>query len=188
MVCFTDSVCLKRDHSFPRLSRILFWSLPAAPHESIEQPVLIPEATANFFSVLTFGWLTSLMTLGYSRPLEASDLYILQDSRSSSKMAAAINESYDCRVKVAAEYNARLERGEISPGLKALWWTIKGNRKEREKKWREIDGKKRASLTWAMSDSVKWWFWSAGILKIIADTVQITSPLVVKVWVVSIPG
>ncbi|KAM6504240.1 ATP-binding cassette transporter YOR1 [Amanita muscaria] len=120
------------------------------------------------------------MTLGHSRPLEASDLYKLQDNRSSSKIAAAINESYNRRAKVAAEYNARLERGEISPGLKAFWWTIRGNRKERERKWREIDGKKSASLIWAMNDSVKWWFWSAGILKIIADTAQITSPLVVK--------
>ncbi|KIL59921.1 hypothetical protein M378DRAFT_26751 [Amanita muscaria Koide BX008] len=124
--------------------------------------------------------MTSLLTLGYSRPLEAPDLYKLQDSRSSSKIAAAINESYDRRAKVAAEYNARLERGEISPGLKVLWWTIRGNRKERERKWREIDGKKRASLVWAMNDSVKWWFWSAGIFKIISDTAQITSPLVVK--------
>ncbi|KIL64238.1 hypothetical protein M378DRAFT_163483 [Amanita muscaria Koide BX008] len=44
---------------------------------------------------------------GYSRPLEASDLYKLQDNRSSSKIAAAINESYNRRAKVAAEYNAR---------------------------------------------------------------------------------
>ncbi|KAM6504236.1 ABC transporter [Amanita muscaria] len=31
-----------------------------------------------------------------------------------------------------------------------------------------------------MNDSVKWWFWSAGIFKVIADVGQVTSPLVVK--------
>jgi len=31
-----------------------------------------------------------------------------------------------------------------------------------------------------MNDSVALWFWSAGVLKVIGDTAQITSPLVVK--------
>ena len=121
------------------------------------------------------------MILGYSRPLEASDLYKMQDDRKAAHIAAMINDSFDRRAKEAADYNARLSSGEISPGLRALWWSIKGNREEREKKWREVDGKKRASLNWAMNDSVKWWFWSAGILKVIGDVAQVTSPLVVKV-------
>ena len=108
-------------------------------------------------------------------------MYKLQDYRSAERIASLINESFDRRVKEAAEYNARLASGDISPGLKGLWWTVRGNREKREKKWREMDGRKKASLFWAINDSVKWWFWSAGILKVIGDTAQVTSPLLVKV-------
>lgn len=154
---------------------------PPAPKPSIEDSPLIPEANANFLSVVTFQWITPLLSLGYARPLEPSDLYKLQDYRSAERIASLINESFDRRVEEAAEYNARLARGDISPGLKGLWWTIRGNRQEREKKWRQVDGRKKASLFWAINDSVKWWFWSAGILKVIGDTAQVTSPLLVKV-------
>jgi len=154
---------------------------PPAPKPSIEDSTLIPEANASFLSIVTFQWITSLLTLGYARPLEPSDLYKLQDHRSAARIASLINESFDRRVKEAAEYNGRLARGEISPGLKGLWWTIRGVRQEREKKWREADGRKKASLVWAINDSIKWWFWSAGILKVMGDTAQVTSPLLVKV-------
>jgi hypothetical protein len=36
-------------------------------------------------------------------------------------------------------------------------------------------------LVLALNDSVKWWFWSAGLLKLVGDTAQVTSPLVMKV-------
>ena len=41
--------------------------------------------------------------------------------------------------------------------------------------------RKRASLVFAMNDSVKWWFWTGGLFKLISDVAQITSPLLVKV-------
>lgn len=142
---------------------------------------MIPEATANFFSILTFNWIAPLLGLGYARPLEATDLYKLQDDRGAERIADAINESFDRRVREANEYNARLANGEISPGLKAVWWTLSGRRKSAEKKWREETGRKKASLVLAMNDSVKWWFWSSGIFKVVGDTAQVTSPLLVKV-------
>jgi len=121
------------------------------------------------------------MTLGYARPLEAPDLWKLQDHRSAAHIADLIDESYTRRVKAANEFNDRLRNGEVSPGLKGVWWSISGKRAEREKEWREKSGLRKASLTLAINDSVKWWFWSAGILKVIGDTAQVTSPLVVKV-------
>lgn len=41
-------------------------------------------------------------------------------------------------------------------------------------------GKKKASLTYAMNNSVFGWFWFGGVLKVTGDILQITSPLVVK--------
>jgi hypothetical protein len=155
---------------------------PPPPKASIEDADYIPEMTAGWFSLLTFGWMNGLMTLGYARPLEASDLWRLQDYRSSGVIAEAILNSFEERRKRADEYNARLANGEIKPplGLR-LKSLLRGNREERLKRWREKDGKKQPSLTMAMNDSVKWWFWSGGLLKVVGDTAQITSPLILKV-------
>jgi hypothetical protein len=155
---------------------------PPPPKGSVDDADYIPEMTAGWFDQLTFGWMNSLMTLGYARPLEASDLWKLQEHRSSEVIAMAILDSFEARRKRAEEYNARLANGEVKPPLSLrLMSSIRGNREERLKRWREKDGKKRPSLTWAINDSVKWWFWSGGILKVIGDTAQITSPLLVKV-------
>ncbi|KAG2341335.1 ABC transporter [Suillus weaverae] len=153
---------------------------PPPPKKSIHDADLIPEATAGFVSLLWFTWITPLLSLGYARPLESSDLYRLQEERGALPIADAILISFKTRQKKAAEYNERLTKGEIGPGLKGLWWSIRGVRAEREKQWREKDGKRKASLILAMNDSIFWWFWSAGVLKVIGDTAQITSPLVVK--------
>ncbi|KAG1831992.1 ABC transporter [Suillus subalutaceus] len=153
---------------------------PPPPKKSIHDADLIPEATAGFFSLLWFTWITPLLSLGYARPLESSDLYRLQEERGALPIADAILTSFKTRKKKAAEYNERLAKGEVGPGLKGLWWSIQGVRAEREKQWREKDGKRKASLILAMNDSIFWWFWSAGVLKVIGDTAQITSPLVVK--------
>jgi hypothetical protein len=120
------------------------------------------------------------MRLGYSRPLEATDLYKLQDDRSSGAIAEKIIRSFEERQRNAAEYNSRLANGKISPGLKGVWWSLRGQRQEREREWREKTGKKKASLTMAANDSVFWFFWSAGVFRLIADVAQITSPLLVK--------
>ena len=121
------------------------------------------------------------MRLGYSRPLVATDLYKLQDTRSSGVIAERITHSFKERQREAAEYNSRLSNGEISPGVKGIWWSIRGQRQEREREWREKTGKKKPSLTLAVNDSVFWFFWSAGVLRLISDLALITSPLLVKV-------
>ena len=154
---------------------------PEPPKQSLDDAQIIPEATATFFSLITFGWMTSLLGLGYARPLEATDLYKLQSERGAGYIADQITESFARRVKFANEYNEKLANGEIKPCLKALWWTILGNRESKEKKWRDESGRKKPSIVLAMNDSIKWWFWSAGFFKVAADTAQITSPLAVKV-------
>jgi hypothetical protein len=155
---------------------------PPPPKESIEDADYIPEMTAGWLSILTFGWMNSLMTLGYARPLEAPDLWRLQAHRSSEVIANAILRSFEARRKKADEYNTRLANGEIKPPMRLrLISFLRGDREARLKRWREKDAKKHASLTWAMNDSIKWWFWSGGVLKVIGDTAQVTSPLLVKV-------
>ncbi|CAG8808622.1 4507_t:CDS:2, partial [Cetraspora pellucida] len=43
--------------------------------------VKISETKANLFSKLTFWWINDLMSLGYKRPLEKGDLFVLNDAR-----------------------------------------------------------------------------------------------------------
>ncbi|KAF8166131.1 ABC transporter [Mycena galopus ATCC 62051] len=163
-------------------SRVPFTSNkpPPPPGGTLEDAALSPELTANLWNVLYFGWLTPLLGLGYARPLEATDLYKLGDTRSAAFIAEKITASFDRRHKAAIEYNTRLANGEISAGWRVIWWSLRGNRAVREKKWREVNGKRRASLIWAMNDSIKWYFWLGGAFKVVGDTAQITSPLVVK--------
>ena len=156
---------------------------PPPPKDSIEDAEMIPEMTAGWWSILTFGWITSLLALGYARPLEAPDLYKLQDNRSASLIAEKINVSFERRRKEADEYNARLASGEISASWRKVWWAVRGNRAAREKQWREHDGRRRPSLTFAINDSVKYWFWSGGIMKVSGDIATILTPLLVKVHI-----
>ena len=138
--------------------------------------------TAGWLSLLTFGWMDSLMALGYARPLEPSDLWKLQKHRSSEVIANAILDSFGARRRRADEYNTRLANGEIKPPLRLrLISALRGDGEERLRQWVEKEGRKQPSLTLAINDSVKWWFWSGGILKVAGDTAQVTSPLVVKV-------
>ena len=137
---------------------------------------------AGWFSLLTFGWMNSLITLGYARPLEASDLWKLQDHRSAGVIAENILSSFDARRRKADEYNSRLAKGEINPPLSLrVMSQLHGDGEERLKHWREKDGKAKPSLTGAMNDAVKWWFWSGGVLKVISDTADVTSHRVLKV-------
>jgi hypothetical protein len=143
---------------------------------------MIPEVYAGWFSVLTFSWINELLSVGYQRPLQVSDLYRLQDERSSAHIAEKILNSFETRLLNANEYNNRLDRGEIHPGcLRIVWWSLRGGRVKREETWRRVDGRKKASLALSMNDSVKWWFWSGGILRFIGDTAQVLTPLVLKV-------
>ncbi|KAN0132956.1 hypothetical protein V8E53_009321 [Lactarius tabidus] len=154
---------------------------PPPPKESIDDAEYIPEMTAGWFSLLTFGWMTSLMALGYARPLEAPDLWKLQEHRSSEIIANAILDSFEARRKNVDEYNTRLANGAIKPPLRLrLLSALRGDCEERLEQWVEKDGRKQPSLALAINDSVKWWFWSGGLLKVVGDTAQETSPLVVK--------
>jgi hypothetical protein len=157
---------------------------PPPPKGSIEDADFIPKITAGWFSLLTFGWMNSLMTLSYAHPLKASDLWKLQDHRSAGVIAKSILGSFDARQKKADKYSARLANGEIKLPLSLrVMSRLRHDGEERLKRWRENNGKAEPSLTLSMNDAIKWWFWSGGVLKVISDTAQITSPLILKVGI-----
>ncbi|KXN81322.1 Multidrug resistance-associated protein 1 [Leucoagaricus sp. SymC.cos] len=164
---------------------------PPPPLESLDEAPVIPLATASVFAVFTYTWVTPLMVpLGYQRTLQASDLWSVDESRSTATLSARLDEAWQRRKQAAEDWNKALSRGEIKPTLfrKATWCihSLKSgaNFKDRmsfyEKHWREISGLKKPSLTFAMNDTLGRFFWSGGVIKVIGDVSQLMGPLLVK--------
>jgi len=121
-----------------------------------------------------------IQVLGYQRTLQASDLYKIDPSRESGVLAAKLEAAWLRRVETAADWNARLESGELSPSLlKRISWAFRSisstgeqqktswskRRAALERHWRECEGRKEASLAWALNDVFGNMFWTGGAFK-----------------------
>ncbi|EMR09579.1 hypothetical protein PNEG_02165 [Pneumocystis murina B123] len=56
---------------------------------------VIPEAHANIISKLLWSWLDHLMVLGFKRPLEISDLWFIDEKRTSKKLGDELLKHYE---------------------------------------------------------------------------------------------
>lgn len=122
--------------------------------------------------------------LGYQRTLQAEDLDRLDEKREAEYLSTMLDNVWARRCKEATEWNAKLDSGELQPGLlKRTRWAVqasisgkgKGNsygerRKALDKQWREVDGRKAASLAWALNDTLGPHFWIGGVFKVVSDT------------------
>ena len=145
-----------------------------------------PLATASFFSHMSFSWVLEFMVLGYQRTLQAPDLYKLDVSRKVGPLAEKLEAAWTWRINIAAEWNDKLDRGEVHPSaLRCLLWdihafgviktgntgqvqTYKKQHMELEEHWRKVRGRKKASLTWALNNVFGWSFWLGGMFKVCA--------------------
>ncbi|KAF9234111.1 ABC protein [Melanogaster broomeanus] len=142
---------------------------PAPVPASLEDAKMTPLATTSIFSEFTYTWIT-----GYHGHIP-SLLHIL------SKADDIIPGVTDSR-RLRPIGNDRLEKGEIDPSfLTRLSFAFRaivasrgkegGTYAERraalEKHWRDVVGRKEASLTWALND-------------VIGDTSQLMGPIVLK--------
>lgn len=78
-----------------RLNPFKHKNLPPIPDERTPSR----EYTAGFFSLLTFQWMAKLMSVGYQRPLEVSDIWAVNPNRSVEVMKAKLYESLEKRRK-----------------------------------------------------------------------------------------
>ncbi|KAI4868362.1 ATP-binding cassette transporter protein YOR1-like protein [Hypoxylon rubiginosum] len=85
---------------------LLWGSIPPVPKER----QISREYTAGFFSKLTFQWMAPLMSVGYKRPLEQDDIWLVNPDRAAEKMTTNVREAFD----------RRIEKGEKYPLLWAL--------------------------------------------------------------------
>lgn len=167
----------------PWHSKVPFVSATAPPPpESADDAHLIPEVGASWWSYITFSWMTSILAIGYARPLEITDLYKLDDQHSAQFYADKVVKAFERRKEIADAYNQSLDGDEALPPLYlSMWWTIRGNKEERAKEWRRTVQRKVPSLAWACNDAVAWYFGFGGLCRLLADVGTMTSPLLVKV-------
>jgi ATP-binding cassette, subfamily C (CFTR/MRP), member 1 len=98
----------------------------------------------------------------------------MDTTRESGVLSAKLDASWARRVIEADTWNSRLLNGEIQPGmLRRVSWALRGKqaREAAEKRWREVDGKKEASLAWALNDTFGLEFWLGGLYKVCIHTI-----------------
>lgn len=180
---------------------------PPAP-SSLDDVPEIPLAKASLFSQLTYTWVTPLMTLGYQRPLMATDLWKMDKSREAGLLGERFMQAYTKRETAAKEYNAKLADPvqPVRPSrYQRLKWRAKlvrhprrhGNpaeltlkraasqstRAERlrilEEEWRQGTGRRQASIAMSLNETLTG-FWAGGLFKVMGDTAQLMAPLLTK--------
>ncbi|KAG9119276.1 hypothetical protein FRC07_005764, partial [Ceratobasidium sp. 392] len=140
-----------------------FWipsNRPPPPPPSLAEAQLTPLATASFVSILTYAWLTPMMTLGYQRALQAPDLWRVRAEEEAAPLSRALDEAWARRV----------EKAKNSSGQRKRWFGL-GRKKAKD------DG---PSLAMALNDALGKDFWIAGLYKVVGDVSQLMSPLLVK--------
>ncbi|KAH0431463.1 hypothetical protein CcaCcLH18_07079 [Colletotrichum camelliae] len=123
-----------------------------------------PEARANLLSTLTFSWLNALLRTGYTRPLQADDLYDLPDTKLAINYADGLEKSWAAR---------RMANTERSPAGRWLSWRPFWSRRTTD----------TTVLTLALNDIVFRRFWSGGLLKVVGDLTQVVSPLLIRFFI-----
>ncbi|KAK4687016.1 hypothetical protein P7C73_g3094, partial [Tremellales sp. Uapishka_1] len=154
---------------------------PQPPPLSLDDALPTPEKNASWFSLLFFNWISPMMALGSVRPLQPTDLWKMDESRSSALLSKRLVDNFQKRQRVAEEWNTRLaDTSTPLPLRQRLLYPLLPHREKREHDFRTKHGKKTASLTWALSDTFGRYFWLAGCIKIVGDTAGVTSPLVLR--------
>ena len=152
----------------------------------IPNPPLTPEATATWLNLITFGWLGDLLSLGYARPLEKSDLYRLPPSQDSAKYAVRIERAFQRRKAHADKINVKIDNRELKPPLRLrIVWALTGGSASKCDTWIANHPRAEPSLVLALNDAVFWWLWPVGgALKLLADVGTVCAPLLIRVGTV----
>lgn len=178
---------------------------PPPPPSTLDEAPEIPLAQASLFSQLTYTWVTPLMTLGYQRPLMATDLWKMDKSREAGPLGEKFMKAYAKREVAAKEYNAKLVDPvvPVPPSrYQRLKWqaelavhsrrhtlltrplgTAHRTRAQElqalEEDWRQVSGRRQASIVMSLNDTLTG-FWAGGIFKVVGDTAQLMAPLLTK--------
>lgn len=92
-------------------------------------------------------------------------------SRQADPLTRQLFAAYERRKGEAREYNEHLAAGKMKPPLqKRVAWAIgrggPGTAAEKEARWRDGEGRKKASLLWSLNELFFVFFWSGGLFKV----------------------
>ncbi|KZS90158.1 multidrug resistance-associated ABC transporter [Sistotremastrum niveocremeum HHB9708] len=171
---------------------------PAPP--AFGQDSVVPERSAPWLSRLLFHWLSPIMSVGFSRPLETEDLWQLDPIRRAHGVADNLSTDFFNQVpkdgiavvgdtpdvqrstsgqtiveeKIDLGAAEKVTSGDLNHGEKEPRVPTDSQTKKKTKK------PKKPSLLRAIHRVFFYRIWSAGAMKFIADTLNTTSPLVNK--------
>ncbi|KAG0075872.1 hypothetical protein BGZ92_002684, partial [Podila epicladia] len=137
-------------------------------------PGVCPEHSSSVFSRLTFAWVQPLMTLGSKRPLEKEDIWELTEQRRASYIATRFRDFWAKEVAKHKESVIEAERFEAE--ALATSTSTSSGKLAKTKKPKVY----QAKLWRAINNTFLWQFWSAAVLKVIGDCLQVFQPLVTK--------
>ncbi|PWN34606.1 uncharacterized protein FA14DRAFT_143920 [Meira miltonrushii] len=143
-----------------------------ADKEHYANPVF-PEMNANWLSLVSFQWLSRILSIGYTRPLQADELYSMPQHRRAKVYADRLEQAWERRTAEAKARNAQPHKDSIFDALPSTWRKIRGGKPVKKKHY-------EPSLTWSLNEVAFSWFWMGGAFKFIGDMSLITSPLLVR--------
>ncbi|KAH6879589.1 cadmium ion transporter [Coprinopsis sp. MPI-PUGE-AT-0042] len=157
---------------------------------------LIPEASTNWLSFLTLGWLSPLLSVGYSRPLAQDDLWGLPNHRLTQPLTDQLETLYYQRCKPSERPRHLRERlasadpvdtpsGDASPEVAEK--PENPNPEAESAPANKPEESNVAPLLQALHAMIFRRFWTAGAMAFCAETLQTTTPLLSKVlltWLV----
>ncbi|KAJ7224699.1 multidrug resistance-associated ABC transporter, partial [Mycena pura] len=142
---------------------------------------LVPEHNASILSRILFAWLTPILRVGFTRPLQADDLWSLPPERLTGAMAQKLEDSFYARCppeKRPLYMQDSSSRASSSPE------TSVSDAKQATKPKSPYD----SSLGMALHTVLFTPFWTAGVFLLLAETLRTTTPLVNQLllnWLVS---
>lgn len=162
--------------------RAWYRKVPFISTKPIDEPVCLPtgngdenpdfpEMRANWFSLATFSWLHHIIKVGYTRPLNADELYSMPSHRTAQAYAKRLEDAWERRSRIA---EAEKAAGNIPATVKAKGWLRK------LPLLKSTPREPKASLMWSLNEVILEWFWIGGLMKLVGDLSIITSPLLVR--------
>ena len=96
----SDDVVPKKKPWYKRLNPLKRSVKPPVPKER----KVSRESGASFLSLLTFQWMAPIMSVGYQRPLELNDIWLVNPKRGAEPLSAKLTASFERRVKRGDRY------------------------------------------------------------------------------------
>ncbi|CAG7850245.1 Canalicular multispecific organic anion transporter 1 AltName: Full=ATP-binding cassette sub-family C member 2; AltName: Full=Canalicular multidrug resistance protein; AltName: Full=Multidrug resistance-associated protein 2 [Serendipita indica DSM 11827] len=180
-----------RPTTHPGLFGKLWRPTPSPP--GFAAGAVIPEIHAKPWSIITFGWLSPILRVGFSRPLEVDDLWVLDDPRLSENLGARLERNFYERCPPEKRPRHIQEQGILSArderfgarGERSSETSEKESPEEIEHGLTPEEEKRRKkaydeALVFALEKTFRYKFWMGGIVQLIGDSLSTTSPLVTK--------